>query len=71
LHALKFYKRAGRLEKWRFVQFMRDKIFTDGFWFAIKSWISSNFAHEIYRFCGKVSIATLRNFTLTWGLLLC
>ncbi len=47
--------------------FMRDKIFAEGFWFAIKSGISSNFAREIYRFCDKVSIAVLRNFTLIWG----
>nr|WP_314118532.1 hypothetical protein [uncultured Campylobacter sp.] len=53
------------------MQFMRDKIFAEGFWFAIKSEISSNFAHEIYRSCGKASVAALRNFTLTWGLLLC
>nr|WP_315008479.1 hypothetical protein [uncultured Campylobacter sp.] len=44
--------------------FMRDKIFAEEFWFAIKSGISSNFAREIYRFCDKVSVAVLRNFTL-------
>jgi len=46
---------------------MRDKIFAEGFWFAIKSGISSNFAHEIYRFYDKASVAALRNFTLTLG----
>jgi len=45
---------------------MRDKIFTDGFWSAIKSGILSNFAREIYRFCDKASVAVLRNFTLVW-----
>ncbi len=44
--------------------FMRDKIFAEGFWFAIKSGISSNFAREIYRSCDKVSVASLWNFTL-------
>ena len=47
--------------------FMRDKIFAEGFWLAIKSGILSNFAREIYRFCDKVSVASLWNFTLTWG----
>ena len=46
--------------------FMRDKIFAEGFWFAIKSRISSNFAREIYRSCDKASVAVLRNFTLAW-----
>ncbi|EEV17101.1 hypothetical protein CAMGR0001_1396 [Campylobacter gracilis RM3268] len=43
---------------------MRDKIFVEGFWFVIKSGISSNFVREIYRFCDKVSVASLWNFTL-------
>ena len=44
--------------------FMRDKIFAEGFCFAIKSGILPNFVREIYRFCGKVSAATLWNLTL-------
>jgi len=39
---------------------MRDKIFAEGFWFAIKSGILSNFVREIYRFCDKASATSLR-----------
>ena len=33
--------------------FMRDKIFAEGFWFAIKSGISSNFVRKIIALATK------------------